>query len=499
MKILLTTLNSKYVHMNLAIRYLYESAIEFKDQIQIKEFTINNDDDYIHTELVSGEYELVCFSCYIWNIERILYIAENLKKAQPQVKIVLGGPEVSFDKEVLIEKHHFIDEVITGEGELAFRQLCKDFLDNKIIKITNYESPIDPRQIPFPYKTIEIQKDKTIYYESSRGCPFRCSYCLSSIENSIRALPIDRVKQELEFFLNNKVKQVKFIDRTFNWNDDRCYDIINFLIENDNGVTNFHFEMCGELMTQKLLDRLEDVRTGQMQFEIGIQSTNKRTLEAVNRTDKFEKAKVNIERITGFNNIHIHLDLIAGLPFEDYEMFKISFNQVYELKPDMLQLGFLKLLKGTSIRSKADMFGYVYRRKAPYEVISNNFICAQEINQIKQIEAVLDLYYNKEGFRRSLKTLIERSGENPFNFYEDFSDYYYSNGHQDRSHKKEDLYRILLGYINSKYSEQECINRDTEHKEMFIKEMRELLLLDMKDTLNTEAVKNFERKGFYAL
>jgi radical SAM superfamily enzyme YgiQ (UPF0313 family) len=485
--------------MNLAIRYLYESAIEFKDQIQIKEFTINNDDDYIYMELVSGGYELVCFSCYIWNIERILYLSENLKKAKPHVKIVLGGPEVSFDREVLMEKYDFIDEVISGEGELQFRQLCEDFLKGNEINIISHDSLMDPDEIPFPYKTIEIQNDKTIYYESSRGCPFRCNYCLSSIEHKIRALPIDRVKNELKFFLDKDVKQVKFIDRTFNWNDDRCYDIISFLVENDNGVTNFHFEMCGELISPRLLDRLESVRTGQMQFEIGIQSTNKKTLKAVNRADKLEKATANIERIVSYNNIHIHLDLIAGLPFEDYETFKTSFNKVYEMKPNMLQLGFLKLLKGTEIRDKADKFGYIYKSKAPYEVISNNFISSEEICRIKQIEAVLDLYYNKGGFKTSLQILIENVGGKPFDFYEDLANYYYKNGHQDRSHKKEDLYRILFGYMKAKHFEREKIIEEIEHEDMYMKEMRELLLLDMKDTLNNEAVKNFERKGFYAL
>jgi len=478
--------------MNLAIRYLYESAHEYKDQIQIKEFTINNDDDYIYTELVSGEHELVCFSCYIWNIEKILYLAENLKKAKPQVKIVLGGPEVSFDREALLEQCSFIDAVIIGEGEQAFKRLCKDFLAGKAIQTNKFEDPIAPELIPFPYKTIGIQKDKTLYYESSRGCPYRCSYCLSSIDNSIRALPMDRVRQELDFFLSSNVKQVKFIDRTFNWNDDRCYDIINYLMDHDNGVTNFHFEMCGELITQRLIDRLKDARPGQMQFEIGIQSTNRQTLEAVNRTENFEKAKANIEQILSFKNIHVHLDLIAGLPFEDYRTFRTSFNQVYAMKPDMLQLGFLKLLKGTHIRENAASYGYVYRRKAPYEVISNNCISAEEIARIKQIEAVLDLYYNKGGFIRSLKELIKMNGKEPFDFYEALAAYYHHNGHQDRSHKKEDLYRILLDYAENEKFGICC-------KELDMEEMRELLLLDMKDTLNTEAVKKFERKGFYAL
>lgn len=485
MKILLTTLNSKYVHMNLAIRYLYEAAIEFKDDIQIKEFTINNDDDYIYTELVSGEHQLVCFSCYIWNIERILYLAENLKKARPQVKIVLGGPEVSFDREALLGKYAFIDAVLAGEGELVFKQLCKNFLEGKELEENIKEGLVDPSQIPFPYNTIEMDKDKTVYYESSRGCPYKCSYCLSSIENSIRALPVERVKRELDFFLDKKVKQVKFIDRTFNWNDERCYDIICYLMEKDNGVTNFHFEMCGDLISPKLLEKLEKVRIGQIQFEIGIQSTNKETLEAVNRASNFEKAKENIEKIISFGNIHVHLDLIAGLPFEGIETFKESFNQVYDMKPNALQLGFLKLLKGTKIRENAKVHEYVYRSKAPYEVISNKYISSLEIARLKEIEAVLDLYYNKGGFERTVETIIKMKKGSPFDLYESLANYYYEKGHQDKSHKKEDLYRILLGYC--------------DFEGWDIKEMREILLLDMKEKLNAEAIKNFERKGFNAL
>lgn len=485
MRILLTTLNAKYVHMNLAIRYLYEAAIEFKDEIRLKEFTINNDDDYIFTELVSGEQELVCFSCYIWNIERILYLAENLKKAKPQVKIVLGGPEVSYDREALLANYPFIDGVIAGEGELAFNQLCRNFLQGKELLANITEGPVEMNQIPFPYQNTPMEKDKTLYYESSRGCPYRCAYCLSSIEKGIRGLPVDRVKRELDFFLENKVRQVKFIDRTFNWNVDRCYDIISYLLEKDNGLTNFHFEMCGDLISPALLELFEKARPGQFQFEIGIQSTNKETLEAVNRVTDFEKARGNIEKIIGFGNIHVHLDLIAGLPYEGIEAFRNSFNQVYEIKPDALQLGFLKLLKGTDIRENAEKYQYLFRSKAPYEVLANRFISGMEIAGIKKIEAVLDLYYNKGGFVRTLQGMIARKGETPFAFYEALASYYYRNGHQDRSHKKEDLYRILLGFCETEGFDKE--------------EMKEILLLDMKDQLNTEAIKNFERKGFYAL
>jgi len=485
MKIMLTTLNSKYVHMNLAIRYLYEAAIEFKDQIMIKEFTINNDDDYIFTELVLCEAELICFSCYIWNIERILSLAANLKKAKPELRIVLGGPEVSYDQEAFLQKHPYIDLVIQGEGELAFHQLCNDFLTMGALPKAYLTRPMEDFEIPFPYGHLTPEKDKTVYYESSRGCPYRCAYCLSSIQGRIRGLPVDRVKGELLYFLSEKVRQVKFVDRTFNWNDERCCDIIKFLMENDNGVTNFHFEMCGELISDRLIQLLEKARVGQFQLEIGIQSTHAKTLEAVNRTGKIEAIRTNVEKIKRPGNVHIHLDLIVGLPHEGFDTFKTSFNQVYELAPDALQVGFLKMLKGTLMREMGPSHGYLYREKAPYEVVASKYMTGLEMARLKQFEKVVDLYYNKGGFSRSLQVLLAEKEGVPFDFYEALALYYHQKGHQHKSHKKEDLYRILLGYA-------EAAGQVTE-------EMKALLLLDMKDMLNAEAVKNFERKGFNAL
>lgn len=485
MKILLTTLNSKYVHMNLALRYLYEAAAEYRSEIELKEFTINNVEDYIFMELVSGEHDLICFSCYIWNMEQILTLAENLKKARPEVKIVLGGPEVSFDREEVLEKYRFIDGVIAGEGEKAFVRLCAAFLEDGRIVTNEKAEMLSPEDIPFPYKTLEPEPDKTVYYESARGCPYSCSYCLSSIDRCIRALPLDRVKKELEYFLDRKVRQVKFIDRTFNWNDERCCDIIQFIMDKDKGITNFHMEMCAELISPKLLAILKCARKGLFQFEIGIQSTNRDTIKAVNRTGDFEKARKNIEQIVREGRIHLHLDLIAGLPLEGYESFKNSFRQVYSLNAEELQLGFLKMLKGTQLKEETETHGYLVREKPPYEFIANKYISAAEVVALKRVENLLDLYHNKGGFERAIQQFINKKQGDSFAFYEALANYFYTKGHQHKSHKKEDLYRILLGY--------------GEAEGMASQEIKEMLLIDMKDTLNSEAVKNFERKGFNAL
>ena len=485
MDILLTTLNSKYVHMNLALRYLYEGAVEFKEHIRVMEFTINNEDEYIIGEIVDGGYKLVCFSCYIWNIERILYISENIKKISKDIKIILGGPEVSYNKEEVLKECQYIDGIVAGEGELAFNELCKSFVENGEIVVNDNYGISSVNQIPFPYKNLPIQRDKTLYYESSRGCPYRCSYCISSIEKGIRELPLERVFNEIGFLISQDLIQIKFIDRTFNWDEARCYDIINFIIENDNGRTNFHFEMCGDIISDRLIELLSKARPGQIQLEIGIQSTNEVTLKEVNRSLSFKASSEKISRIIQLGNIHVHLDLIAGLPFEDFETFKESFNKTYLLRPHALQIGFLKLLKGTTIRNSIEDHGYLFKSKAPYEVISNKYISGFELVELKKLERVFDLYYNKGGFGKTLEYVVKKFDKDGFLMYSDLSLYYHEKGHQHRSHKKEDLYRILLGWCESRLISCE--------------EIKEILRFDMSNTLNTEAVKNFERKGFYAL
>ncbi|MGI6730761.1 MAG: DUF4080 domain-containing protein [Anaerovoracaceae bacterium] len=501
MKILLTTLNSKYVHSNLALKYLYAAAGESKHSIDLMEFTINNDDDYIFTELIDGGHEVICFSCYIWNIERILNLSENIKKARPEQIIVLGGPEVSFDPDKFLTEYPYIDMVISGEGEEVFPDLINALLNGEpslehIRGLTYREDGeivmnpeakvVDFEKVPFPYLNQAGEPDKILYYESARGCPYRCSYCLSSIDKKIRALPFERVKSDLDYFLRNKVKQVKFIDRTFNWDIQRCCDIISYLIQQDNGVTNFHFELCGDLIDQELLDILKEARPGLLQFEIGVQSTNKETLAACNRSCDFERLSASVKAIKEMGNIHLHLDLIAGLPHEDYYSFEKSFNDVYDLAPHHLQLGFLKLLKGSPIREKEQEHEYIYRKNPPYEVIGNKYISATSLVRLKKMENILNLYYNRGGFEKALEFAIKNYADTPFDFYEEFAAYYYLKGFQHRSHKKEDLYRIFLMYGGWK----ERFVPDTKDK------LQELLMEDMENTLNHDAVKKFLNKGW---
>ena len=524
MKVLLASLNSKYVHSNLALKYLYASAAKSNAFFEIKEFTINNDESYMFSEILAGNYDVICFSCYIWNIEETLYLAENIKKAKPGVIIILGGPEVSCDTAELMAQNDIIDFVVMGEGEYTFLRLIEVFLlpseqpdeeDDELddepdipiksekelayenIKGLAYRSDGEIivneamallvfKTVPFPYNVLPCEQDKIIYYQSSRGCPFSCSYCISSLEKKLRALPIERVFKEMDYFLANKVKQVKFIDRTFNWDSARCNQIIKHIIDRDNGVTNFHFEICGELIDDELISLLETARDGLFRFEVGIQSTHKKTLAAVRRSAEVEKVLVNTKKLTKLDNVFVHVDLIAGLPFEDYNRFKTTFNDAYNLYANTLQLGFLKLLKGTDIRLRAAEYQYKFRSKAPYEVISNMFLSAQDLCRLKQVEEVLELYYNRGGFEKTLKYIMEAFVDTPFEFFEELAIFFSLKGFQHKSHKKEDVYRILYEYGDWK----------TKILEISSDEFLSNLTSDMYATLNPDAVKKFERKGW---
>lgn len=448
-----------------------------------------------------GGYGVVCFSCYIWNIEKTIALAENIKKARPQIKILLGGPEVSFDSIEFLRKHKYIDYIIVGEGEEVFRRFAYSYLSgNRDFQnvdglIYREEGKIfvnppadlqDFEDVPFPYSFLERIDDRIVYYESVRGCPFRCSYCLSSIDKHVRPLPMERVKKELKFFLFKQVKQVKFIDRTFNYDRKRCCDILRFISAHDNGVTNFHFEICAELIDDEFIDILSKARKGLFQVEIGIQSLNTKTLEASNRSKDTELVLQNIARIVELGNIHTHVDLIAGLPYEDYLSFIDSFNGVYALEADQFQLGFLKLLKGTKMRAEKDTHGYVFKDVAPYEIISNNYISADGVARLKMVENLLDLYYNRGGFKRTLRYATEKFKDNAFEFYEEMAYFFYLKGYQNRSHKKEDLYRIFYEYACWK-------DRSMPGA---ADEVKALLEVDMANTLNQDAVKKFQKKGW---
>jgi len=450
MKILLTALNAKYIHLNLAIRSIAGYCKEFNPEIC--EYTINDNVDNIIASLHSKKADVIAFSCYIWNIEKILYIAQSLKKVNPKLKIVLGGHEVSHDAKEILHNNPWIDYIIRGEGEKPCYALFSGLPLEEVpsltyrcgdeIKETSLAPCGDLNDYPFAYdESIRDFKGKIVYYESSRGCPFNCSYCLSGDNRRVNYLDIDRVKRELLFFIENEVPLVKFVDRTFNADKKRANEIWKFIIENSK-KTCFHFELAGSLIDDESIEILSKAPKGIIQFEIGVQSTNEKTISAIGRSIEFRKVKENVEKILALKNIHIHLDLIAGLPYENYESFKKSFDDVISIRPHVLQLGFLKLLKGSRLRDQESEFGYKYKEKAPYEIMENDFITFDEIIKLKYIEEVFEKYYNSGEFTRSMDYLFAHN-DSPFKVFEFIADYFEKNNLFEIPVSLEKHYEIL--------------------------------------------------------
>lgn len=469
MKILLTTLNSKFIHTNLAIRYLNQMVKDIEDiDVDIREYTINNELDFILKDIYVNNYDVILFSTYIWNVNDIVKICNNLKKVNKNVKIALGGPEVTYDSEESMKKYDFVDYILYGEGELVFRDFVKSLKGDIDIKDVNgivYRNNGDivknkPMKdienldiIPSPY--VDLNKaeyeNRIVYYETSRGCPFNCQYCLSSTLQGLRYFSIDRVKSDLKALIDARVSQIKFIDRTFNANKKFAMEIMQFLMENDNDYTTYHFEVTAHLLTEDMLEFLKGCKEGLFQFEIGVQTTNEKVLEAVGRRDDFSKLSYVVQKIASYRNIHQHLDLIAGLPYEDYNSFENSFNDVFNLGIEHLQLGFLKMIKGTGIRNNADEHEFRYKDYPPYEVLYNKYITYNEILKLKDIEEILERYFNSKNFVLSMRYIIHNYyKESPFKFFEDFATYFDKNGYFNMSQGKNQLYKILLDFYTEK-------------------------------------------------
>lgn len=469
MKILLTTLNSKFIHTNLAIRYLNQMVKDIEDiDVDIREYTINNELDFILKDIYANNYDVILFSTYIWNVNDIVKICNNLKKVNKNVKIALGGPEVTYDSEESMKKYDFVDYILYGEGELVFRDFVKSLKGDIEIKDVNgivYRNNGDivknkPMKdienldiIPSPY--VDLNKaeyeNRIVYYETSRGCPFNCQYCLSSTLQGLRYFSIDRVKSDLKALIDARVSQIKFIDRTFNANKKFAMEIMQFLMENDNDYTTYHFEVTAHLLTEDMLEFLKECKEGLFQFEIGVQTTNEKVLEAVGRRDDFSKLSYVVQKIASYRNIHQHLDLIAGLPYEDYNSFENSFNDVFNLGIEHLQLGFLKMIKGTGIRNNADEHEFRYKDYPPYEVLYNKYITYNEILKLKDIEEILERYFNSKNFVLSMRYIIHNYyKESPFKFFEDFATYFDKNGYFNMSQGKNKLYKILLDFYTEK-------------------------------------------------
>lgn len=475
MKILLVAVDAKFIHTNLAVRSLKAYAGEYRNYIHIAQFSINNTKEEILRGIYSEQADVAAFSCYIWNIKMILQITENLKKVQPRVKIWLGGPEVSYNPREYLLNYKEIDGIVIGEGEQTFYELVRYYLkqegklsdikgiifrdsagitytedkfDNKII-LTSPREPMSLDDIPFPYEDINNHKNRIIYYESSRGCPYGCTYCLSSVRRGVRFRNMDLVKKDLKILLDNQVPQVKFVDRTFNCNKKRAMEIWRFIKEHDNGITNFHFEITADLLGEEELTLLESLRPGLIQFEIGVQTTNPDTMKAINRTVDFKKLAGNVRRLRKARNIHQHLDLIAGLPLEDYASFEKSFNDVYGLKPDQLQLGFLKVLKGSLIEKDCEEYGIVCSDEPPYEVLFTKHISFDEILELKGISHMVDVYYNSGQFACSME-FMERFFDSPMRMYGALYHYYDKNGLYTLEHSRMRRYEILLKFFSDK-------------------------------------------------
>ena len=455
-KIVLAGINSQYVHLNLAVRYLKKYVEANSDlKIEIYETNINNQVFNIIKDIYELNPDKIIFSTYIWNKEYIVEIVKELKKVLPNVEIILGGPEVSYKWEKFMANMSEVDALLLGEGEnVLLNFLTKE--EDKVLGVVSRKNDeivfngIEPiienlDIVPFPYEDWELEdKTKIFYYESSRGCPFSCSYCLSSIDKTVRYYSLDRVKKDLKRFLDSPIKLLKFVDRTFNLRKERYMEIWKFLLENYREGITFHFEINANIFDDETLDFLEKVPKGYFQFEIGVQSINPETMVAIKRNNILDKLAHNVRRIS--RNIHLHLDLIAGLPYETYDIFKNSFNYVYNLKPEMIQLGFLKLLKGTQMYDEVEKYQYKYYSRPPYEVFSNKFISFGELVKLKNLEKMLDYYYNSEKFRYTCDFVINNNFDTPFAFFEKIVDYYDKKGYLKISHKEVALFNILYDF-----------------------------------------------------
>lgn len=463
-KVILAALNAKYIHSNLALRYLSRfQNNNLKHHVETMEFTINQRLDFIAEELFRKQPDVILFSCYIWNVEMLRQLCPILKKIMPDCVIGFGGPEVSYESETFLKENPAVDFIMRGEGELVFTKYLEHLDTGKPATLGEIESltyrqegeifstpqmhPMDLALLPFPYEDdFSDVQNQIIYYESSRGCPYRCGYCLSSVENGVRFVPLDKVLPDLQKFLDKNVPQVKFIDRTFNCKKSHAMAIWKYLHEHDNGVTNFHFEITADLIDQETIDFLKTVRKGLFQFEIGVQSTNPQTIHAINRNVDFGALSEIVQQIKDGGNIHQHLDLIAGLPYEDYDSFGRSFNDVYALHPEQLQLGFLKVLKGSMLHQKQKEFEIVYHDTAPYEVLTTHELPFADTLRLKYVEEMVETYYNSGRFLHTLAYLVPLY-ESPFAFFEALSQFWVRENYHYLGVSKMGLFDVLWRFV----------------------------------------------------
>lgn len=515
MKLLLAAVNAKYIHSNLAVYSMKAYCRAFADHIELAEYTINQQEDEILKDLYRKKPEILCFSCYIWNISFIKELIRNVKKILPDTVIWAGGPEVSYDAEQFLEEMPEVFGVMCGEGEETFRELTQYYVNlerntekgtelekidgivfrkGKEIQKTAPRAILDMDTLVFPYQDMELFHHRIIYYESSRGCPFSCSYCLSSIDKKLRFRSTKLVKQELQFFLDNQVPQVKFVDRTFNCKKEHALEIWRYIQEHDNQVTNFHFEIAADLLTEEEIALIHTMRPGLIQLEIGVQSTNEDTIREIRRKTSFEKISQKVRQVQAGKNVHQHLDLIAGLPLEGYDSFRKSFDDVYGLRPQQLQLGFLKVLKGSYMYEKREEYGCVYKQRGPYEVLSTNWLSYGEICRLKGIEDMVEVYYNSGQFTRTIEAL-EKEFSDAFAMYEALADFYEKKGYFGISHTRIRRYEILLEFLEEQGKEDLAYFRERMVFDLYAREnLKTRPVWAGEQKLYKEQIQNFYRK-----
>ena len=488
LKILLTAINAKYIHSNLAVYSLHSYAVdhhkEYQEEIEIAEYTINQQVDEILMDLYKKKPDVLCLSCYIWNIQYVKQLLPEIHKILPKTEIWLGGPEVSYDVRKEMNEFPQLRGVMCGEGEVTFLELVEHYHGtgkelkeiagicyregDEIIQ-TELRPVTDLSTIPFVYEDIDKFKNKIIYYESSRGCPFSCSYCLSSIDKCLRFRDLELVKKELQYFIDNEIPQVKFVDRTFNCNHKHAMEIWTYLLEHDNGKTNFHFEVAADLLNKEEIELIAQMRPGLIQLEIGVQSTNPKTVKEIHRTMKFEKVSEIVKQIQSVGNIHQHLDLIAGLPYEDYESFRKSFNDVYALRPEQLQLGFLKVLKGSYMEEQTENYELVYQNRPPYEVLSTKWLPYENVIRLKGVEEMVEVHYNSGQFVNTLE-LLESEFVDAFTMFEALRDYYDKHDLNGISHTRIARYEILYQFALEKAPEKKELYREKLTYDLYLRE-----------------------------
>ena len=499
MRILLMAVNAKYIHSNPAIYSLQRYAVNCNQElahcIELAEYTINNSMDNILADMYRRKPDVIAISCYIWNWTMVKEIIRESHKILPDAFIWVGGPEVTYNPEEVLEDNEDLTGVMIGEGEVTFYELSELYVgmenrklseikglcirtDNGIVR-TEHRPLTDISTIPFLYSSLDDFRNRIIYYESSRGCPFLCSYCLSSIDKTVRFRDLEVVKRELQFFLDNKVAQVKFVDRTFNCNHEHAMEIWRYIREHDNGITNFHFEIEADLITEEELELLRTLRPGSVQMEIGVQSTNENTLRHIRRYAGIDRIRAVVKELKKANNIHLHLDLIAGLPYEDLESFRHSFNDVYAMEPEQLQLGFLKVLKGSHMAKMAEEYGLVYKGVPPYEVLYTKWLSYDDILMLKKIEEMVEIYYNSNQFGHVLPQLLKEF-EDPFSMFFHLAEFYERKGYFVNTPSRTYRYKVILDFVDEIVSppQSEALRRDEvvfDKREMFV----ELLIFDL--------------------